>query len=303
MLNLRHAFRPFDHQAKGNNVVAAPVLDNVSSLTTVSRRVGVSGDLLWLPAKDLKIDPRYQRTINEAHVRKIARDFDPDAFGVLEVSERSDRTYWVMNGQHRHAAVMLLGWEEQLVPCVVHRGLTLEEEATIFYKPQTTARSLSPAERFRARIIASDPSATQIRDLVHQAGYEISNHAGSVNPRTINAIGAIEFVAKAFGIDRLGPLLSVIRDAWADTDEQPQGRTIRGLASFMYRYEGTYDRTRLIKVLKESKPKRIETDGIELTRLLGGKTEEGIGRTILRHYNFKLVARRLPDWDDVKGRK
>src|SRR4051794_33828172 len=81
---------------------------------------------------ELTVDQRYQRALNARRVKKIANEFDPYSVGMLIVSDRGDGTKVVLDGQTRRAALVAMGWEDQMVPCYVYVGLSVEEEARIF---------------------------------------------------------------------------------------------------------------------------------------------------------------------------
>jgi hypothetical protein len=95
--------------------------------------VGVAGIDEWIVANDIRVDTQYQRPINIAHVRKIANEFDERAFGVILVSERADGSVYVIDGQHRLAAVKSMGRGGSEIPCHVYRGLSVGDEALIFH--------------------------------------------------------------------------------------------------------------------------------------------------------------------------
>jgi hypothetical protein len=266
--------------------------------------IGVSGHLEWLIVKDLRIDPRYQRDLSPLYVRRIVREFDPDAFGVIIVSERSDRHAYIVDGQHRIAALKEMGWEDQLVPCLVYRDLSIENEAKAFYKPQSTRRAMTPANRFKARLMAGDPSAIEVKATVERAGYMMNYRTGSSpDTREIDAVHAIEYLYRVGGVDHLHDVLSIVRAAWGTDDFKIPGTFLTGLSGFLRRYENRYDRARVIHILRGVLPIRIEANSKQLMSVLGGTREDAVGRAILRLYNTRLQLRRLPEWDTVTSRR
>jgi hypothetical protein len=69
---------------------------------------------LKLPAKLLLVDDRYQRDLVRARVDHLADAMDLDGLGVFHVSRRTDGRYFIIDAQHRHAALAkldLLDWE------------------------------------------------------------------------------------------------------------------------------------------------------------------------------------------------
>lgn len=224
--------------------------------TQPDNHAGVSsGKLRYLTAGDIKVDTRYQRGLNLAQVERIASQFDPGAFGTITVSRRNDGSLWVLDGQHRLAALQHMNWGDQRVPCIVYDGLSLDDEAKLFYSPQMTRRALTPMERFRARLILGDPVAIEIKRIANAHGYEINTGTGSDgNTDTIDAVAAVECIYKTWaGGAMLGTVLGVTRDAWGTNEFHIPGSVLIGIAAFCYRFP-EYNRTRLISVLRSIRP-------------------------------------------------
>ena len=214
--------------------------------------VGVSGHLEWLVVDDLQVDQRYQRDLSEVQVRKIVKDFDPDAFGVITVSSRGSGGMFVVDGQHRLAALRHMGWGAQRVPCIVYRSLTLEDEAKVFYLPQTTRKYMTPAQKFRARLIAGEPNAIAIKEMVESFGYSLNLGNGSSHyARDIDSVAMVERITRQYGFDHLPLTLGIVRDAWGNTDIKISGAVLGGISVFTYRYKCMYDRSRLVRLLQE----------------------------------------------------
>ena len=82
----------------------------------------------------------YQRTVDEKAVRKLAENWNPRYLDPVTVSYR-DGKYNVIDGQHRIAAMRRMKESGKLkfdadvkVLCIVHTGLTYQEEAELFYR-------------------------------------------------------------------------------------------------------------------------------------------------------------------------
>jgi hypothetical protein len=261
---------------------------------------GVRSSLEWVDVKDLMIDVAYQRPVREHHVNKIVKNFDPDMFGNLIVSARKGGGMYVVDGQHRVEAVRKMGWGDQRVPCIVYHGMTLEEEARAFFYPQSNRVQLIPAERFKARLAAGDESAVNLVRKVESFGYGLNLTMGSSdNARIIDAISAVERLDAARE-DVLSEVLATCRAAWGQDQFKLTSTIIVGLGRFIYRYWGVYDRNRLTTSLRNSTPLRVEGDGKDFRKVLGGKGDDATGRAILHLYNHKLQSKRLPDWDEAK---
>lgn len=91
-------------------------------------------DAEYLSAFDLRLDYRYHRMLMPYLTTHIVEIFREVLFGPLQVNRRSDGDLVIMDGGHRWmAAIMMAGMrEDMLVPCDIHEGLTLPEEALMF---------------------------------------------------------------------------------------------------------------------------------------------------------------------------
>jgi hypothetical protein len=178
-----------------------------------------------LPVDSLSIDPRYQREIDENHVKKLIKEFDEAALGVLEVSERPDGSHVIFDGQHRW--LVLKGVDYPDAPCLVHTGLSPEQEAELFRK-QDRRKPVSPVAKFRARLFAGDPIAKGMAEVAAAARYQIGTGPGS-----IQAVVAAE---RAYRRDNLAQTLKVI-DVWRGDPGSLDGPLMDGLSRFLDLYK------------------------------------------------------------------
>jgi len=78
------------------------------------------------------VDQRVQRTEgpDQRRVDKMASTFNPDALGVLILSERKDGALVCLDGMHRYLSARKAGHTD-LMESKVFTGLTLAEEASL----------------------------------------------------------------------------------------------------------------------------------------------------------------------------
>lgn len=265
---------------------------------------GSTGKMQWVLASDLQIDQSYQRVgpqISRAAINRIARSFDPDIFHVLKVSLRVDKNLYVIDGQHRLLAIREMGWNDQLLPCMVHQGLTIADEAHIFSESQRTQRRLSPQAILKADVIARKPDAMAIVEIVAESGFLINYESGERSGRHICSVAALRKIVTthAAGNELLARTLAVIARSWG-TELGPRSSVLLGLAEFLRRYGDRVDQNRLVRVLERLNPERMISDGRLQASLNGIKTEEGVGRHILTVYNKKVhVANRMEGWESA----
>lgn len=180
-----------------------------------------------VPVGELMVDPTYQRELDERRVDGIVDGFDPALLGTLEVSARNGRSA-VFDGQHRLAALKRLRIDH--VACVVHEGLSVEDEARLFVELQTRRKALTPLDRFRARLVAGESQARAINRIVEAAGYKVTSGGGAA------AIGAVTALDRVLALDETGAILESALDllsVWKGEPKATDGALILGLGLFL----------------------------------------------------------------------
>ena len=120
----------------------------------------------------INIDYTYQRdNIAKARILKICQSWSWVAFGCLIVGRRKDGTLWVIDGQHRLLAAKNRS-DITTLPCLVFQIRSSQEEAKGFHSANTMRGPVDSYHRFRALLIAEDPTAVAVQNLVQEDGYE-----------------------------------------------------------------------------------------------------------------------------------
>lgn len=201
--------------------------------------------LQWVPVSAMRISERAQRQHNspsaKAKISHIANEFDPDLFGYPIVSHR-DGFYWIVDGAHRHGALIELGWETQLVQCWVYHGIDERTEADKFLS-HNDIKPVGAMDKFRVALVAGWPTETDIDRIVRSCGLKI----GASGHNAIGCIGAVRKVYGAAGPAGLSATVRVIRDAFGDTGFAAP--VTEGVGLFARTYEGKFNETRLITQL------------------------------------------------------
>ncbi len=245
-------------------------------------------------ASDLFIDTAYERPLSPEWARSIATEFDPDKFHPLTVSAR-DNGYAVIDGQHRLAAVTLLGWSNQLMPCLVYRGMTIESEAELF-ATQSDRRRLSRHDLHRAAVTAQRPEAVAVENAIVSAGYRTAP-VRSKNPDAIDAISAAYTCCERGSPELFAQILMTLRQTWRPRDWQPTPAAMLGLRAFLVRYGAEVDGTVLMSVLSELPPGDLSRLERGQREIMGGSVDTNAARVITQRYNQKRRSKKLPDWD------
>lgn len=269
-------------------------------------KFGTSGDdevqfyaLIRLRVKDLRIDPSYQREVRQAWVKHIVDNFDPYLLDPLDVSRRVDGSHYVMDGQHRLLALREMGYDDQLVDCLVFEGLTVQQESRRF-NTQDNRKQLTALERFRSRLIEGQSAELTVNEVVRDCGFRIdfARHGRAGN---IRCVGSLLQARKVGGASHLREVLMAIRDAYG-TELAPDALMVDGISMFLRHYEGQYDMARLIDVLRGVAPEQLAREA---------KSYQGATRTSAKasyatvlakdYYNKGLRRNRLPEFGAKSG--
>lgn len=257
----------------------------------------------WLKIDDLDRDPEINvRPIDQKRATRIANDFDPDAFGVIEGSRRENGRTVILDGQHRAEGMRIMGWNGQKIPVKVHYGLTRADEAKMFIRLNTQV-AIRYLDRFLSRITAKDKVAVAINDIVRANGYVIDRQS---RDGVIVAAKALEDVylgtnqkIRGTNAKALHGTLQAVTEAWGRTIYSVNVNVIAGVGQFLLRYGEHAKLDRLIDKLKgvQAGPQGLIARGKGKRELHGGSLASGIGHYITDEYNKGLPARqKLPSW-------
>lgn len=129
-----------------------------------------------LRVADIAVDT-YQRPLSTAHVRRIVNQFDYKLLGLPVISIRKDGSAFVVDGQHRLAALAQLGFKD--VQCQILREENSTAEARLFIKVNTVKTRLNGVDKFFASVTANDPYALACQQVFESFGWTIVRHDSS----------------------------------------------------------------------------------------------------------------------------
>lgn len=238
-----------------------------------------------IAAKDIRIDPRCQRTILPAWLKKITDELDLDRLDVVSVSLREDGHYYSIDGQHRLGALINNGLGDWLVTCHVYMGLTLADEAWLFVKLNET-RNVSAWESFDKGLTAGFPDCLAVQRVAERFHISASDQCGDRKLACVAAARAI-VGANGEGADLLAWAISVAIDAWGATGSALDGKIIQGLAIFGKKYMRAVDRDSLVKKLSvyAGGPTRLLGAARGESELRGGTVAKNVARVCIARYN------------------
>ncbi len=236
-------------------------------------------------------DPQLQRTYMPKKAAGIAADFDPNALGILHLSEHSDGTRIGLDGQHRVRASELVGYDG--FQAKVYRNLTVEQEAKLFRQLNNTSK-VHTLDLYRIALQEKRGPETKLQAIVLERG--LTTLAGHQNSFTAVQTG-LRILAHRNGDEHLRWAFRVAIDSWGASPDSLNGQIIEALSMVRGRFPGI-DTENMIKKLAQraGKAPGLLGDAKTLQRSYGGSVKTNICEVLMSTYNSGLRKYKLPDW-------
>lgn len=265
-----------------------------------TQTLDVSGvEIRPVPVGNLRIEPRYQRPLDAARVRAMASALDDTQLGVIEVHERADGSLLVLDGQHRARAVLEARGRDGLVLAHVVRGLSVAEEARRFLLLNKERVALSGYALWRARMAAGDDTVLSVERIVSELGLKTGQ---TDSEGTVRAVGALESIVKAHGVDVLRETLQVTSEAYGRSVDAFGSDLLRGVALVLdvYGDKGSLaaglDVDLLAKKIAAVMPVQVVARAQALRDVKRGSVPRLVAEVIVGLYNKgRREGARLPD--------
>ena len=250
----------------------------------------------WIPIDKLKVDIRVQRELQDTHVTRLQKKFDPAAFGRLSVSPREDGYYYVQDGQHRLALAKAVGLTE--VPCIIHSLESLRDEGRAFIKINENSAKISGIDKYRIGVASEVVEYLRVKECVDYAGLRIGTG--------VNAINCVSSIYKAIN---QATLLSSIETNMRNMKktllilnkcygiEGINHLTVQGMYTFCKTYleTGLTDVETTIERLKKVNVKDLIARAYDMKENGRGKAISYVAYLFLIEYNKNLkISNKLP---------
>lgn len=240
--------------------------------------------VLSIPIGGLYID-KYQRPLSLLRVKKYAREFDVIKAGTILVSKRANGTYWIIDGQHRYFAMKTLGL--QLIACLVHEGLTYEQEAAMF-RFVNDNKVVSPLEKLNADVQWGDEFSINLIALCEKHGFTLD----AKNPRKeFRSVKALQDIYSYDNGTTLERIFRIVNAAYPTEKSRTLNKVLRGIFIFLKKHGDAIDEKNLIKRLAKVGIIQLFAKGNSWMQVrYGGHEHDGIAEAIIDIYDYKRVA-------------
>lgn len=238
-----------------------------------------------LHCDELFADPAYQRELDEARVKKMTKEYDPTLVGVLEVSARGGSRYAIIDGQHRWAMLTRARRDGGRAPvvCNVHTGLTVEDEARLFYEIDAKRRRLTGWDRWNARRGSGDPAVLDIERVAAEAGLNVGP---STVDGTLRCVSACEKVVRLGGLQLLEHTLAAVTGAYGKAADGLVAEIVHGTAHVLAYYDqGELDRPRLVGAMQGIAPRQVVARAAALREVSKGEMPRLVAAVLVDAYN------------------
>lgn len=210
--------------------------------TTILHWLGRAVQLL--PIEKLRIDPKYQRSLDKKNLQRINNPLRESALRAIVVSLRADGFYYILDGQHRfrvmEAALKAGKKQFAVVLAEVHIGLSRAKEAELFVALNDT-KYVTPTYKFRANLQAGRKLEKDIQAITATAGLTIKLGSGrpKVGESVITALGILQWIYTTYDRDVLVETLEVISEGFRNEDGSVQktavmAQFLKGLATYIH---------------------------------------------------------------------
>jgi predicted RNA binding protein YcfA (HicA-like mRNA interferase family) len=270
-------------------------------------------ELRFLRADQLIVDHRYQRPLKPQWARYLLDHWQDNLLGVLTVSERDKDCDFaeggslsLLEGQHRVATLIARGEGARKLPCIVMKGLTLQQEADV-YIGRNTVNQQTQLALYHAKLAALDPLARSVHRIVEET-YHIK-----IGPRTKDDVISFHGISTLFRLQQWGILratLEVWDESWRDGSARPEAlraSILTAIGAVLKFYGKQVDVRYLIKKLSTTDPQQLVSVANARTSR-GGAVMAGppatwiaVAEMIRERYNHGKQTGKLPPFEATGG--
>lgn len=214
-----------------------------------TKTVGGRTKFVKVQANQLNIHPTAQRFMLPSRVKRMAEELDLDAIGVIHAVEyeiEGKHGLWVIDGQHRLAALREHGLGEWIVEVKVHLDATDAARASALFLKLNYRAPVQPYDRFINEVRSGDAVAVGIVSVTGKCGLTVNRSAGD---NKLNCVAALRRIYTVDGGKSLLSTLVICASAWGTGASVLEGTVIEGVGTVVSKYNGVMEKGALIKRL------------------------------------------------------
>lgn len=237
-----------------------------------------------------------QREFRQAHADRIAAELDLNKLGFPIINYR-DGIYWVLDGQHRLAALKQFGFgEKDTLDCEVFEDLSDADMADIFLG-RDARKPIPIYDKFHVACTAGRKRENDIRRAVESNGQKIARNAVD----GISAVGALGHVYDRSGDVVLGQVVRAINLGFSGDPIAFDRAIIEGLGLIFNRYNGKTNERELGRRLSDLRqgPRELLRKAEAIRMRTGNDKKHCVAAAIVDIYNkgrAPVAKDRLPSW-------
>lgn len=250
----------------------------------------------WIPTNKLKIDIKVQRELQETHVQKLVRKFDPAAFGRISVTKREDGYFYVQDGQHRLEMAKRLYLDE--VPCVITNLESIRDEGRAFIKINENSAKVTGIDKYRIGVSSEITEFLRVKECCDYAGVRIGTGPNYVNCvsaiyRCINSATLLSSIE--YNLQATKYALKMLKDSFGVEGINQVTVLAMFIFSKAYIMGNIIDTMTVTERLSKCNIKEIMTTAYEMKSNGTGKVYSYVAYLFVNEYNKNLKAnRKLP---------
>ncbi len=268
----------------------------------MSRQRGMpEGKIENVQLDELQIDESYQRG-DKLHIRHIAGElFDPSAVSTLTVGRRAHGDLWVIDGRQRRKALMIRGYKHWKA-LVIHS--TGPEYEALIYKlinDPKGKKALSSKDLFRAKIVATDPTALAVVRACEAAGLKCGYMAGDGKSwPEIRCVGALSSAMDTYHEESVTRALTLIAKIWYGQTLAVKELIPTAMCQFIGTYGDQIDDARLVRQLSNTPANKLVADSVAA---VSGSRYARCIQILVELYNKRLSESKQLSLPAGRGRK
>lgn len=251
--------------------------------------------MIMLRADELRVDPKLQRKLSLDRVNKIASEFNRDGIGVVTASRREDGKYYLLDGMHRQAALVLLGKGHEEVQVKAFLGLTMPEEAVLFRLLNNTKHP-QPMDIFKVKLIEKDPLAIRMFKLLVKYQWRLRGGIADGN------FGAVKTLENLFltSPDVAETAVTLLSSAWGNRYGALNDALLGGMGKLLLIRGAEVDGSHMIKKLSAvaGGPQEVINKAQTMRAALKITKPGSVAMVLVDIYNVGLRTRQLAPWTE-----